>query len=50
MLFNFIDLTFMLIVDRDSVVGRATRYGLDDQGSNLCGDENFRTRPALKPT
>jgi hypothetical protein len=32
MLFNFIDWTFMLIVGRDSVVGTATRYGLDGRG------------------
>ena len=30
---------------RDSVVGIATRYGLDGPGSNLGGGEIFRTRP-----
>jgi hypothetical protein len=32
-------------MDRDSVVGIATRYGLDSPGSNPGGGEIFRTRP-----
>ena len=34
-----------LIMDRDSSVGIATRYGLDGLGSNPSGGEIFRTRP-----
>jgi hypothetical protein len=34
-----------LSVGRDSIVGIATRYGLDDPGSNPGGGEIFRTRP-----
>jgi len=34
-----------------SSVGIATDYGLDGQGSNSGGDENFRpSTPALRPT
>ena len=33
------------IVDRDSSVGIATDYGLDDPGSNTGGKEIFRTCP-----
>ena len=32
-------------VGRDSVVGKANRYGLDDRGSNTGGGEMIRTRP-----
>jgi hypothetical protein len=32
-------------VDRDSSVGIATRYGMDDRGSNSGVGEIFRTRP-----
>jgi hypothetical protein len=39
-------------VGRDSVVGIATRYGMDVRGSNPVGDDFFPhpSRPALGPT
>jgi hypothetical protein len=32
-------------MDRHSLVGKATRYGLDDPGSNPAGNDVIRTRP-----
>ena len=47
----FLSDLFYEVCGPGSSVGIAADYGLDDLGSNLDGDENFRSsRPALGPT